>query len=303
MDRLEAMSLLLDTLDAGSFSAAARRRGIPVATVTRKIGQLEEQLGTVLLIRSTRRLALTDAGQRYVAGARQVLSQIDEIERDAAGEFVEPTGRLVVSAPRMFGRCHVLPLIGDFLRQHEGITVDLQLTDSNVDLAAGAADLALRIGVLPDSGLIATQLGTMRLLIVASPALLERYPEPTDPRGLAELPEVMVDILPPGVASRLHAATTDRSTRHVRLSVSGAEAAVDAAEAGIGFARLLHYQVVDSLRAGRLRVLLEAHEGEAFPVHFIHAPVAQLPLKTRRFLDHATDRLRASLRVIAATVS
>ena len=295
MDRLEAMSLLLDTLDTGSFSAAARRRGLPVATVTRKIGQLEEQLGTVLLIRSTRRLALTDAGQRYVSGVRQVLSQIDEMERDAAGEFVEPTGRLVVSAPRMFGRLHVLPVVGDFLRLHEGISVDLQLTDSNVDLTSGAADLALRIGVLPDSGLIATRLGTMRLVTVASPSLLERYPAPSDPGGLAALPEVTVDILPPGVASRLPGG----SGRQSRLSVSGAEAAVDAVEAGIGFSRLLHYQVAASLRAGRLRVLLAAYEGEAIPVHFIHAPVAQLPLKTRRFLDYAIERMRASLNDIA----
>lgn len=295
MDRLEAMSLLLDTLDTGSFSAAARRRGLPVATVTRKIGQLEDQLGTVLLIRSTRRLALTDAGQRYVSGVRQVLSQIDEMERDAAGEFVEPTGRLVVSAPRMFGRLHVLPVVAEFLRLHEGITVDLQLTDSNVDLTSGAADLALRIGVLPDSGLIATRLGTMRLMTVASPSLLDRYPTPNDPLDLAALPEVTVDILPPGVTSRLPGG----SGRQSRLSVSGAEAAVDAVEAGIGFSRLLHYQVAESLRSGRLRVLLAAHEGEAIPVHFIHAPVAQLPLKTRRFLDYATERMRASLREIA----
>lgn len=299
MDRLETMSLLLDTLDAGSFSAAARLRDIPVATLTRKIGQLEQQLGAVLLIRSTRRLALTDAGQRYVAGARQVLAQVDEIERTAAGEFVEPMGRLVVSAPRMFGRLHVLPIVGDFLRQYEGITIDLQLMDNNVDLTAGLADLAVRIGTLPDSGLIATQLGSMRTVIVASPDLLDRYSKPQHPDDLAAWPAIVLDIPLPSAASRLHTSSADRSSRQTRLSVSGAEAAVDAAVAGIGFVRLLHYQVADALKTGRLCRLLESYEDPPVPVHFVHPPLTQLPLKTRRFLDYARDRLRTSLREIS----
>lgn len=299
MDRLEAMSLLIDTLDAGSFSAAARRRAVPVATLTRKIGQLERHLGAALLIRSTRRLALTDAGQRYVAGARQILSQVREVEREAAGEFVEPTGRLVISAPRMFGRLHVLPLVTDFLRQYDGITVDLQLTDHNVDLAAGAADLALRIGALPDSGLIARRLGAMRSVIAASPDFLERHPRPKHPRDLSRLPAVVVDIPLPSVASRLRIGAMLQPSRQARLRVSGAEAAVEAAEAGIGFVHLLHYQVAHALRRGRLCLLLQSFEDEAVPVHLVHSPLPQLPLKTRRFLDFSVGRLRAALSGIA----
>lgn len=299
MDRLEAMSLLLDTLDAGSFSAAARLRGIPVATLTRKIGQLEQQLGAVLLIRSTRRLTPTDAGRRYVASARQVLSQVDEMERSAAGEFVEPTGRLVVSAPRMFGRLHVLPIVADFLRQYQGISIDLQLLDNNVDLTAGAADLALRIGALPDSGLIASGLGGMRSVIVASPALLERYSTPQHPRDLAGLPEVVLDIPLGSAASHLRTGSADRPNLEARLSVSSAQAAVDAAEAGIGFVRVLHYQVADALKTGRLCRLLCAYESRPVPVHFVHPALAQLPLKTRCFLEYASDRLRASLRELS----
>ncbi len=301
MDRLEAMALLLDTLDAGSFSAAARRRSIPVATLTRKIGQLEQQLGATLLIRSTRRLTLTDAGQRYVAGARQILLQVDEIERDAAGEFIEPTGRLVLSAPRAFGRMHLLPIIGDFLRLHAGISVDLQLIDSNVDLMAGAADLALRIGHLPDSGLIATRLGSMRAVTVASPAFLAHHATPQHPGDLAELPEIVLAIPLPGLAHGTRSVAVTRQPGRARLHVSGAEAAVDAAEAGIGFVHLLHYQVAASLKAGRLRLLLADHEAAPVPVSFIHAPLTQLPLKTRRFLDHAKDRLRAALREISVS--
>lgn len=296
MDRIEAMSLLLDTLDAGSFSAAARMRGVPVATLTRKIGQLERHLGAALLLRSTRQLALTDAGQRYVAAARTIVAQINDMERDAAGEFVEPTGRLVVSAPRMFGRLHVLPIVTDFLRQHSGIVIDLQLADGNVDLLAGDADLAVRIGPLPDSSLIATRLGSMRSVVAASPALLERHGTPNHPDELAALPGIMLSIpLPAGPPH----GDMDRQNGQARLFVSSAEAAVDAAQAGIGVVAALHYQVADAVRAGRLRILLPAFESDPAPVHVLHAPLPQMPLKLRRFLDFASDRLRAALLSIA----
>lgn len=293
MDRLEAMALLLDSLDAGSFSAAARLRGLAVASLTRKIGQLERQLGAVLLIRSTRRLALTDAGRRYVADARRILAQVDEMEREAAGEFVEPTGRLVISAPRMFGRMHVLPVVADFLREHKGISVHLQLLDHNVDLSAGAADIAVRIGALPDSTLIATRLGAMRALWVASPALLQRHGVPQHPRDLAKLPAVALNIPLSNLANH------DPAGEQARLSVTGAEAAIDAALAGIGYARLLHYQVADALKARRLVAVLESFEPTPLPVHALHPSLAQLPLKTRRFLDYARGPLRTSLRKIA----
>ncbi|WP_416409340.1 LysR family transcriptional regulator [Agrobacterium rosae] len=301
MDRLEAMSLLIDTLDAGSFSAAAKKRGVPVATLTRKVGQLEEHLGAVLLIRSTRRLSLTDAGQRYLVGARQIIAHVNEVEREAAGEFVEPTGRLVLSAPRAFGRLHVLPIVSDFLKLHEGITIDLQLADGNVDLAAGAADLAVRIGRLPDSSLVGTRLGSMRTVMVASPALLDRYPPVRHPDDLALLPSIRLSMPLAATAPKSGAANADLPAGRQRLLVSSAEAAADAAEADLGFVRLLQYQAAGALRAGRLRRILEGFEGDPVPVHILHAPLPQLPQKIRRFLNFASERLRASLVAIGET--
>lgn len=295
MDRLEAMSLLMSTLDAGSFSAAARLRDMPVGTLTRKIGQLEEHLGAVLLIRSTRKLALTDAGRRYVAGARQIIDQVDQIEREAAGEFVGPTGQLVVSAPRMFGRLAVLPIVAEFLERHPGITIDLQLLDHNVDLAAGDADVAVRIGPLPDSGLIATRLGSMRSVIAASPELLDHHGTPAEPAELASLPFIRLNIPLPGSGANGSGKTVDRSANPARLAVSSAEAAVDAATRGMGAVRVLHYQVAEAVRAGRLRLILEDHEDEAAPVHVLHASLHQLPQKTRLFIDFASVRLGAFL--------
>ncbi len=295
MDRLEAMSLLIDTLDEGSFSAAAKKRGVPVATLTRKIGQLEQHLGAALLVRSTRTLSLTDAGQRYLAGARQIITQVSEVEREAAGEFQEPTGRLVVSAPRMFGRLHVLPIVRDFLQLYEGITIDLQLSDSNVDLAAGAADIAVRIGALPDSNLVATRLGTMRTVVVASPALLDRHTKIEHPDDLKSLPSIKLTLPTPNATHEVRKGQSDWPEGQVRLRVPSTEAAVDAAEAALGVVRLLHYQAAAALSAGRLQLLLAAFEGEPLPVHILHAPLPQLPQKTRRFLDFANGRLRASL--------
>jgi DNA-binding transcriptional LysR family regulator len=301
VDRLEAMALLIDTLDAGSFSAAAKNRGVPVATLTRKVGQLEKHIGAVLLIRSTRRLSLTDAGQRYLVGARQIIAQVDEVEREAAGEFVEPTGRLVLSAPRMFGRLHVLPIVNEFLKLHDGINIDLQLADSNVDLTAGAADLAVRIGRLPDSSLITTRLGSMRTVVVASPAFLERYPTVHHPADLAMLPSIKLSMPMPATTLTPGSVKADLPSGRTRLVVSSADAAIDAAQADLGFVRLLHYQAADAIRAGRLHVMLEAFESDPAPVHVLHAPLPQLPQKIRRFLDFASDRLRASLRAIGET--
>lgn len=301
MDRLEAMSLLIDTLDEGSFSAAAKKRGMPVATLTRKVGQLEQHLGAALLVRSTRKLSLTDAGQRYLAGARQIITYVAEVEREAAGEFREPTGRLVVSAPRMFGRLHVLPIVKDFLKLHGGITVDLQLSDGNVDLAAGAADIAVRIGALPDSSLVATRLGSMRTVVVASPALLGRHRDVKHPDDLKFLPSIKLTLPTPAAAHELRKAKSEWPDGQIRLLVPSTEAAIDAAEAELGFVRLLHYQAAAALVAGRLRLLLAAFEGKPAPVHILHASLPQLPQKTRRFLDFASGRLRASLIAVAQT--
>lgn len=304
MDRLEAMGFLLAALEAGSFSAAARRLGVPAATLTRRIDQLERVTGATLLIRTTRRLTLTDAGQRYVEGARRIVAEVRDMEREAAGEFIEPTGRLVVSAPRMFGRLHVQPVIHAFLARHAAITVALHLSDGNVDLAAGAADLAVRIGALPDSSLIATHLGRMRVVTVASPALLDRHGEPHHPDDLARMPGVVFDMPP---SDRLaHAPARSRGPdpgprTATRLIVTGAEAAVDAAVAGVGVVRLLHYQAAQALADGRLRLVLEAFEPEPAPVHVLHAPLTQLPQKTRYFIDFASARIRASVQALGQT--
>ncbi|MFT0859558.1 LysR family transcriptional regulator [Ancylobacter sp. G4_0304] len=304
MDRFEAMSLLVAVSDAGSFSAASRALKVPLATLSRKVGELETLLGARVLMRTTRRLALTDAGLAYVAAARRILEQVEEAEREVAGEFTSPKGQLVITAPVMFGRRHVLPLVAEFLADFPHIDVRLLLADRNLHLAEDHVDMAVRIGALPDSALVATRIGTMRLVTCASPALLAGHGAPARPEALGAWPCVAFDMpsAPPGWRFREPetGAILDIPVRP-RLSVTTTEAALDAALRGIGVVRLLQYQVAEAVARRELKLLLEEFEPEPAPVHLIHAARGQMPLKMRRFLDLAAPRLRTTLARLAET--
>jgi DNA-binding transcriptional LysR family regulator len=298
MDRLEAMSMLVTVTEAGSLSAAARALQVPLATLSRKITDLEAGLGARLLIRTTRKLTLTDAGVTYVASARRILEQVEEAERTAAGEFTVPKGELVITAPIMFGRLHVLPVVAEFLAAFPEIHVRLLLADRNVNLVDDHVDMAVRIGKLPDSAMVATAVGAMRLVTCGSPALLATWGEPQEPAELARFPCVTVDVLQPSPTWRFRhprsGATVDVPLQP-RLAVTTTEAAVDAASLSVGVARLMHYQVVDAIARGKLQIILETYEPEPLPVSLVHVSRGQMPLKMRRFLDFAVPRLREAI--------
>lgn len=184
MDRLDAMTIYAAIVDAGSLSAAARRLNTPLATVSRKLAELEAHLGTRLITRSTRKLVLTDAGRDYLVACRQILEQVEEAEQAAAGAYAQVRGQLVIAAPIVFGRLHVVPVVAAFLELHPEVDVQLRLGDRNVHLIEEHIDLALRIGALPDSNLVATQLGTIRRVVCASPAYLARFGTPATPDEL-----------------------------------------------------------------------------------------------------------------------
>ena len=298
MDRLEAMGLLLKVTELGSLSAAGRALHVPLATLSRKISDLEALLGTRLLIRTTRKLSLTDAGIAYVAAARRILEQVDEAERAAAGEFTVPKGELAITAPLMFGRLHVLPVVADFLAAHADITVRLILSDRNVDLVDDHIDMAVRIGKLPDSAMVATQVGTMRMVACIAPALLASYGMPQVPGDLQRFPCVAVDAPMPAPGWRFRDPGSNAPLDvdiTARLAVNTPEAAAAAAVRGVGVARLLHYQAAPALRQGALQIVLAEYEPEPAPVHLVHAARGQMPLKMRRFLDVAAPRLRQEL--------
>jgi DNA-binding transcriptional LysR family regulator len=296
MDRFEAMAMLLTVVEKGSLSAAGRTLRVPVPTLSRKLSDLEALLGTRLLIRTTRKLTLTDAGIAYVAAARRILEQLDDAEREAAGEFTTPKGELVLTAPILFGRLHVLPVVADFLASFPEINVRLVLLDRNVDLVDDHVDMAVRIGALPDSAMVATRIGEMRTVVCGAPGLFARHGTPVAPQDIARFPTVSIDTFLSGSAWQLREPGTGALVEvpiRPRLRVSTAEAAAQAAAMGVGLTRLFHYQVADAVAAGALRIVLADHEIAPSPINLIHASRGQLPLKMRRFLDFAAPRLRA----------
>ena len=296
MDRLDAMSLLLEAVEAGSLSGAGRRLGVPLATVSRRVADLETHLRTRLLVRSARRLTLTDAGRAYVVAAKQILEQVREAERAAAGEYSAPRGDLVVSAPIVFGRLHVLPVVTDFLAAYPEIDLRLLLSDRGVHLAEDQVDAALRIGHLPDSSLMASRLGAVRQVVCASPAYLAAHGVPETPDDLRRHACVTFDGLSSSTAWRFGTGKDEVVTAvRSRLIVNTAEAAIDAAIAGVGLTRVLSYQAADALRAGALIRVLSAYEPAPWQVHLIHGAQGLTPLKLRAFLDFAGPRLRERL--------
>lgn len=298
--------MLATVIEKGSFSAAARHIRVPLPTLSRKISDLEKHLGAKLLVRTTRKLALTDAGAAYVTAARRIIDQIEEAEREAAGEFMEPKGELVLAAPILFGRLHVLPVVADFLAQFAQIDIRLVLSDRNAHLVDDHIDMAVRIGTLPDSAMIATRVGSMRMVVCASPATLERYGVPYTPTDLQRMPLVGFDM--PTPASTWQFRTPGSSERMAipfapRLTVSTAEAAADAAIHNVGATRLMFYQVAEAVAAGRLTIVLQPFEPEPAPIHLVHAGRGQMPLKMRRFLDFAAPRLRDMLERLDPSVA
>jgi DNA-binding transcriptional LysR family regulator len=296
VDRLDAMSILLSVVEAGSLSAASRRLGMPLATVSRRVSDLEAHLGTRLLNRSTRRLMLTDAGHSYVAACRRILDDVEEAERAAAGEYRAPKGNLVITAPVVFGRLHVLPTTVEFLEAYPEIDIRLIMADQVIDLIEDHVDLAVRIGALPDSSLVARRVGEIRHVLCGSPSYLAERGMPRSPEDLASHDCVTFEGLASGgrwmfVKDKSQIPVPIRS----RLSVNTAEAAVDAAIAGLGLTRVLSYQVADAVIAGKLVLALEAFEPPPWPVSVVHHGQRLLALKVRTFLDFATPRLKARI--------
>lgn len=293
MDRLEAMSLLLSAVESGSLSKASRKLRLPLATLSRKISDLEAHLHANLLTRSAKGLELTPAGRSYVIAIKAVLEQLNEAERMAAGEYMEPRGDLAVTAPVIFGRLHALPVITRFLAAYPDVSVSLVQTDRVADFPDDQVDVALRIGELPDSDLIATRLGAVRRICCASPAYLASHGVPARPEDL-----MRHDIVSSGLVSvpgiwRFGSKDAEQALPlRARLGVNTLDAAIEAALAGAGCIRPLSYQVAEHVRSGRLCLLLEAFEPAPLPVHLVYGKQNRLPLKLRAFVDFAVPLLR-----------
>jgi DNA-binding transcriptional LysR family regulator len=299
MDRLEGMAALVSVAKAGGFSAAARETGIPLATLSRRVADLEGELGVRLLRRSTRQVALTETGQSYFQTCQRVLDEIRDAEETLRGEYRTPKGDLTLTAPMGFGRLHLQPVVMDFLRAYPAINLRLILADRLVDFIGEPIDLALRIAELADSDLIARNVGTIRMVVSASPEYIERHGAPTHPSELCRHDCIAWSSLGPLNTWWLREADTDRAFPiRTRFSTSSAESAIDAAVSGVGLVQTTAYQAERGVRDGGLTVLLEDFECAPTPVSLVHAGNRSVPLKLRAFLDFAVPRLSERLKHI-----
>jgi DNA-binding transcriptional LysR family regulator len=293
MDRLESMTILLAVVDAGSLSAAARRLAMPLPTVSRKVAELETHLNTRLLHRTTRQLSLTEAGASYVAACRRILEEIGEAERIATGEYTAPKGELVVTGPVVFGRLHIVPVVAEFLAQYPEIDVKLVLTDRVVHMMDEQIDVAVRIGQLPDSAMVALNVGAVRRVVCASPGYLASHGAPATPQDLADHNCISFEVLESKRAWVFGSGKKELSVPvRSRLAVNTAEAAIAAAMLGVGLVRVLSYQVADAMKRQALEVVLQTYESAPLPVSLVHKGQTPLPLKLRAFLDFVAPRLR-----------
>ncbi|HWA46738.1 MAG TPA: LysR substrate-binding domain-containing protein [Dongiaceae bacterium] len=297
MDRFESMSVLVAVAEAGSLSAASRRLRIPVTTVSRKISDLEAQLKVRLLNRSTRKLSLSDAGRYYVEAARRIIEQVEEVERATTGEYTTPRGRLTITAPVSLGRIHVVPTIIEFRKAFPEIDVRLILSDGILNHLDNDIDLAVRIGNLPASSLHATRIGSTRRIVCGSPGYFAARGRPKKPSDLAMHDCITFENMSSPAAWGFRFGKKEKAIRlHSWLSVTSAEAAIEAAIAGGGVTRMLSYKIEAARRAGALDLVLAPYELAPWPISIIFPGQGLLPLKVRAFLNWATPRLKAALR-------
>lgn len=295
MDRLAAINVFVAIAEAGSLSAAGRRLGLPLATVSRNLSALEDHVRARLITRTTRRLVLTEPGLQYLESCRRILAELETAELRLAGDQAEPQGELAFTAPVVFGRLHVLPVVVAFLAAHPRVSARMLLVDRIVDLVEEGLDLSVRVGPLADSSLIATRVGATRYVACASPGYLAKHGTPSNPRDLTDHDCISFNTLSLPERWRFYGQKRQVVTVQPRLSVNTAEAAIDAAVAGVGITRVLSYQAASRLADGSLRLILEDFEPEAAPVSLLHREDRLPQAKVRSFVAFAAPLLRKAL--------
>lgn len=287
MDRLAAMTAFVRVVEAGSLSAAARALNTSLASVSRQLAALERRLGARLMNRTTRRIALTEGGRAYYERSKRVLADIEEAEAALSQHQAMPSGRLVVSAPIAFGQVYLAPIIAGFLARHPRVAIDLSLADRFVNVVEEGIDVAVRVGTLADSSLIARRLGTFRRVVVASPAYLKSHAAPRRPTDIAGhdclsfsmlIDPVRWHFVADGKEIAVPIAPRLRSDNQLALR----QAAID----GAGLLLASSWFVREAVAAGRLQVVLDAFETPVVPIHVVYPHARLLSAKVRAFVDY-----------------
>ncbi len=286
-DRFHTMSLFTAVADSASFSEAARQLEVSPPAVTRAIASLEEHLGARLLHRTTRRVTLTEIGERYLADCRRILAELKEAEESAGGSYQAPRGRLSVTASVLFGQLYVLPCLLDFVDRHPAVQARTLFVDRVVNLVEEGLDVAVRIGELPDSSLIAARVGSVRRVVCASPEYLKKRGRPEHPG------ELEAHRLISAGASGHWEFRAEKKRIEPALTVNTHAAAIEAARTGWGVTQALSYQVAELVASGQLRVVLEDFEPARWPIYVLHQEGQRVSAKVRAFVDLLVERLKA----------
>ncbi len=286
MDRLDAMDAFVAVAELRGFKAAGQRLGLSPSAVTRLVAALEARLGIRLLQRTTRSVTLTNAGSRYLERARRILADVREAEGAAQAEQLTPTGRFLVSAPNVFGRLNVAPVMCTYLSRYPTVAGELLLSDRIVNLIEGGVDVAVRIGTLDDSSLYARKVGATRRVVVASPRYLAQRDKLRSPRDLNSHDIVSFTAISSVPEWRFSSGQREeRVTFTPRFATNSADAAISHVVRGGGVTMVLAYQVIDLVRAGKLSVVLSDFEPPPLPIHIVHPSARLLSANVRAFVD------------------
>jgi len=292
MDRLQAMSAFVAVVETGGFARAARRLGLSPPVVTRAVAELEEHLKLRLLTRTTRVVRVTEAGAQYAEDCRRILAEIEHAEGRALGGESRPQGRLVLTAPQLFGHLYVTPVVVAYLQRWPEVDVTCLFQDRVTNLLEENIDVAVRIGELPDSSLKAVRLGRVRRIVVGAPAYFERHGRPRRPEDLSAH-TIVSNGAPASYDWRFVDGGRASSLRmRPRLHTSTNDSAIAAAAAGFGITRVLSYQAAPLLAGGALEIVLAEFEAEPWPVHVVHGPGRRPPAKVKAFVEAAVEMLR-----------
>lgn len=299
MDKLRAMANFVHIVEAGSLTAAADRLHTSLTSMVRSLAALERALGVRLLNRTTRRITLTDEGREYFERCRRLLADVEDAEAALSARQGKPAGRLAITAPVMFGRLHVAPVVTGFLAAYPDVRAELLLLDRVVDLLEEGIDVAIRIGPLPESSLVAIPLGSTRRVLCASPEYLDRHGLPACPGDLAEHRCIRFSGVAAGPSWEFgRAGKAERVGIDGVLASNQVDAALDACTKGLGCGLFLAYQVRDLLAAGKLVRLLPDYEPDEIPVNLVYLHSRLLSPRIRAFVDWAVVRLREQLQEI-----
>ncbi len=299
------MRVFVAVVDAQGFSAASRAMSMPLPTVSRKIAELENHLGAQLLVRSTRKVTVTDSGRRYYEDVRRILDDIGDAESRVSGEYQIAKGRLSITAPTLFGRLHVLPIVNDFMRIHNDINVQLILTNHVVDLLEEHINLSIRIGALSDRSMNVLQVGSVRQIVCASPAYLARHGRPLSPGDLAG--HQCISFLKFGAPAEWTFKMPSGKIKHfpvqTRLVLNSIEGTVVSSIQDGGLVQLYSYQAASHVAEGTLEIVLGRYEIEPPPVNIVYPQRRLVPQKVSAFVEFARPRLHECLALIETQCS